>query len=43
MVGNTPLLRLRDEQPDVALVAVQPAGPYHALEGVKHMATTWKG
>ncbi len=31
---------LRDEQPDVALVAVQPDGPYHALEGVKHMATT---
>ncbi len=32
--------RLREERPDVRLVAVQPDGPYHALEGVKHLATT---
>lgn len=32
--------RLRDELPDVRLVAVQPDGPYHALEGVKHLAST---
>lgn len=32
--------RLRDENSAVRLIAVQPDGPYHALEGVKHMATT---
>ncbi|GAB4206778.1 MAG: cysteine synthase family protein [Roseiflexaceae bacterium] len=32
--------RLREERPDIRLVAVQPDGPYHALEGVKHLATT---
>ncbi len=32
--------RLREYNPDVQLVAVQPDSPYHALEGVKHMATT---
>ncbi|MCG8348625.1 MAG: cysteine synthase family protein [Chloroflexales bacterium] len=32
--------RLREYRPDVRLIAVQPDGPYHALEGVKHMATT---
>src|SRR5689334_8952397 len=32
--------RLRAESPHVRLIAVQPDGPYHALEGVKHMATT---
>lgn len=32
--------RLRAELPAVRLVAVQPDGPYHALEGVKHLATT---
>ena len=31
---------LRAEKPDVRLIAVQPDGPYHALEGVKHLATT---
>jgi cysteine synthase B len=31
---------LRAAKPDIALVAVQPDGPYHALEGVKHMETT---
>ncbi len=31
---------LRAQRPDVYLVAVQPDSPYHALEGVKHMATT---
>jgi cysteine synthase B len=32
--------RLRDENPHVRLIAVQPDGPYHAIEGVKHLATT---
>lgn len=32
--------RLREYSPAVRLVSVQPDGPYHALEGVKHMATT---
>lgn len=32
--------RLREYQPQVEIIAVQPDGPYHALEGVKHMATT---
>jgi cysteine synthase B len=32
--------RLRAERPGVRLVAVQPDGPYHALEGVKHLAST---
>ncbi|HJZ48261.1 MAG TPA: cysteine synthase family protein [Roseiflexaceae bacterium] len=32
--------RLRAEAPQVRLLAVQPDGPYHALEGVKHLATT---
>jgi cysteine synthase B len=31
--------RLREERPQVRLVAVQPDGPYHALEGVKHLPT----
>jgi cysteine synthase B len=31
---------LRTRNPDVRLIAVQPDGPYHALEGVKHMAST---
>lgn len=30
---------LRAANPQVALIAVQPDGPYHALEGVKHMET----
>lgn len=32
--------RLRELHPGIRLIAVQPDGPYHALEGVKHMATT---
>jgi S-sulfo-L-cysteine synthase (O-acetyl-L-serine-dependent) len=32
--------RLREYNPSIRLVSVQPDGPYHALEGVKHMATT---
>jgi cysteine synthase B len=32
--------RLREERKQVRLVAVQPDGPYHAIEGVKHLATT---
>jgi cysteine synthase B len=31
---------LRTRNPAVRLIAVQPDGPYHALEGVKHMAST---
>lgn len=30
---------LRAVKPDVRLIAVQPDGPYHALEGVKHLET----
>jgi cysteine synthase B len=32
--------RLHAENAGVRLIAVQPDGPYHAIEGVKHMATT---
>ncbi|MEM8530290.1 MAG: pyridoxal-phosphate dependent enzyme [Chloroflexota bacterium] len=32
--------RLRTENPNMQLIGVQPDGPYHALEGVKHLATT---
>jgi cysteine synthase B len=32
--------RLRAEDAAVRLIAVQPDSPYHAIEGVKHMATT---
>ena len=32
--------RLRDQNPAIKLLAVQPDGPYHALEGVKHLPTT---
>lgn len=32
--------RLRDYNPNITCIAVQPDGPFHALEGVKHMATT---
>ncbi|MFO7170013.1 MAG: PLP-dependent cysteine synthase family protein [Chloroflexota bacterium] len=31
---------LRAQSPSIRLIAVQPDGPYHALEGVKHMAST---
>lgn len=31
--------RLRAENPAVRLLAVQPDGPYHALEGVKHLSS----
>lgn len=31
---------LRRTHPAARLIAVQPDGPYHALEGVKHMAST---
>ncbi|MEN9933547.1 MAG: hypothetical protein RLZZ387_126 [Chloroflexota bacterium] len=30
---------LRAQRPEARLIAVQPDGPYHALEGVKHMET----
>lgn len=29
--------RLKAEKPDVRLIAVQPDGPFHGLEGLKHM------
>ncbi|WP_028459693.1 PLP-dependent cysteine synthase family protein [Chloroflexus sp. Y-396-1] len=32
--------RLREYNPVIRLIAVQPDSPYHALEGVKHMAST---
>jgi cysteine synthase B len=32
--------RLRELAPGLTAIAVQPDGPYHALEGVKHMAST---
>lgn len=32
--------RLREYNPAIKLISVQPDGPYHALEGVKHMAST---
>lgn len=32
--------RLKEVKPDLRLVAVQPDGPYHAIEGIKHLATT---
>jgi cysteine synthase B len=32
--------RLRELAPGLMAIAVQPDGPYHALEGVKHMAST---
>ena len=31
--------RLRESNPDIRLVSVQPDSPLHALEGLKHMAT----
>jgi cysteine synthase B len=31
--------RLREFNPDIKLVAVQPDGPFHGLEGLKHMET----
>ncbi len=37
-MGNT--RRLRELNPHLTAIAVQPDSPYHALEGVKHMAST---
>ncbi len=31
--------RLREHHPDITVVAVQPDGPLHALEGLKHLPT----
>jgi S-sulfo-L-cysteine synthase (O-acetyl-L-serine-dependent) len=31
--------RLREFNPDIELVAIQPEGPFHGLEGLKHMET----
>jgi S-sulfo-L-cysteine synthase (O-acetyl-L-serine-dependent) len=31
--------RLREFNPDIKLVAIQPEGPFHGLEGLKHMET----
>ena len=30
---------LKEQRPDIRLVAVEPDGPFHGLEGLKHMAT----
>jgi len=32
--------RLRELNPEIKVIGMQPDGPYHAIEGVKHMATT---
>jgi len=32
--------RLRELQPELELIGMQPDGPFHAIEGVKHMAST---
>ncbi len=32
--------RLRDYNPGIKLIALQPDSPYHGLEGVKHMSST---
>lgn len=32
--------RLRELEPAIRLVGMQPDGPFHAIEGVKHMAST---
>lgn len=37
-MGNT--RRLRELNPQLTAIAVQPDSPYHALEGVKHMEST---
>lgn len=34
--------RLKDYNPDVQIVALQPDGPFHGLEGLKHMPTAIK-
>ncbi|HET6406041.1 MAG TPA: cysteine synthase family protein [Candidatus Thermoplasmatota archaeon] len=31
---------LRSRRPDVRVLAVEPAGPFHGLEGLKHLATS---
>ena len=33
---------LKERNPSVRLVGVQPDGPYHGLEGLKHLATTFQ-
>lgn len=43
-VGTTGTLmgtgrRLKERNPDVELIAVQPDGPFHGLEGLKHLET----
>jgi cysteine synthase B len=32
--------RLREFNPSIKLLGMQPDGPLHAIEGIKHMATT---
>lgn len=32
--------RLREYNPNIHLIGMQPDGPFHAIEGIKHMATT---
>src|SRR5262249_44241041 len=31
--------RLRESNPNVEIIAMQPSGPFHGLEGMKHMET----
>ena len=31
---------LKERNPSIRLIGVQPDGPYHGLEGLKHLATT---
>jgi cysteine synthase B len=31
--------RLREFNPDIRIIAMQPSGPFHGLEGMKHMQT----
>ncbi|MEA3199985.1 MAG: hypothetical protein QOE90_1413 [Thermoplasmata archaeon] len=31
---------LRERRPDITIAAVEPSGPFHGIEGLKHMATS---
>lgn len=31
---------LREQRPDIGIASVEPAGPFHGLEGLKHLATS---
>lgn len=32
--------RLREERPDIHIASVEPAGPFHGIEGLKHLASS---